>query len=119
MENQLELNFLKLVLKNIYTRKLTNAFLKENNESVHKEIAELKGIRYAYMEEYPKNCNLNVDLYKDLVDGNALTNKVMYGTTENEIVMIFKQICNDDDKMFDFMMSFLSYILFNRGNKRV
>ena len=72
-----------------YTRKLTNAFLKENNESVHKEIAELKGIRYAYMEEYPKNCNLNVDLYKDLVDGNALTNKVMYGTTEN-IQITFK-----------------------------
>jgi phage/plasmid-associated DNA primase len=72
-----------------YSRKLTNAFFKENNESVHKEIAELKGIRYAYMEEYPKNCNLNVDLYKDLVDGNTITNKVMYGTTE-EIQITFK-----------------------------
>ena len=72
-----------------YSRKLTNAFFKENNESVHKEIAELKGIRYAYMEEYPKNCNLNVDLYKDLVDGNTRTNKVMYGTTE-EIQITFK-----------------------------
>ena len=72
-----------------YSRKLTNAFFKENNESVHKEIAELKGIRYAYMEEYPKNCNLNVDLYKDLVDGNTITNKVMYGTTE-EIQITYK-----------------------------
>ena len=72
-----------------YSRKLTNAFFKENNESVHKEIAELKGIRYAYMEEYPKNCNLNVELYKDLVDGNTITNKVMYGTTE-EIQITFK-----------------------------
>ena len=30
-----------------------------------------------------------VDLYKDLVDGNTITNKVMYGTTE-EIQITFK-----------------------------
>lgn len=72
-----------------YTRKLTNEFLKVNYTLIHKELAELKGIRYAYMEEYPKNVDLNVDMYKDLVDGNSITNKVMYGTTD-EIQITFK-----------------------------
>jgi hypothetical protein len=72
-----------------YCRKLTNEFLKINYGLIHKELAELKGIRMSYMEEYPKNVDLNVDMYKDLVDGNAITNKVMYGTTD-EIQITFK-----------------------------
>lgn len=65
-----------------YVSKVSNNFLKINYSNFHKEMAELKGIRYVYIEELPKNSPLDVDLYKDIVDGNHIRNNIMFGTSE-------------------------------------
>lgn len=65
-----------------YVSKVSNNFLKMNYSNFHKEMAELKGSRYVYIEELPKNVPIDVDLYKDIVDGNHIRNNIMFGTSE-------------------------------------
>lgn len=65
-----------------YVSKVSNNFLKINYSNFHKEMSELKGSRYVYIEELPKNTPLDVDLYKDIVDGNHIRNNIMFGTSE-------------------------------------
>lgn len=65
-----------------YVSKVSNNFLKMNYANFHKEMAELKGSRYVYIEELPKNVPIDVDLYKDIVDGNHIRNNIMFGTSE-------------------------------------
>ena len=69
-----------------YVAKPKSSLLEKNNAKTHKQIVGLKGKRLVYMEEFPDKA-LNVDLLKELADGGAMENEIMFGTTETINIM--------------------------------
>jgi phage/plasmid-associated DNA primase len=69
-----------------YVAKPKSSLLEKNNMKTHKQIVGLKGKRFVYMEEFPDKA-LNVDLLKELADGGAMENEIMFGTTETINIM--------------------------------
>jgi phage/plasmid-associated DNA primase len=69
-----------------YVAKPKSSLLEKNNTKTHKQIVGLKGKRFVYMEEFPDKA-LNVDLLKELADGGAMENEIMFGATETINIM--------------------------------
>ena len=69
-----------------YVSKPKSSLLEKNNTKTHKQIVGLKGKRFVFMEEYPDKA-LNVDLLKELADGGAMENEILFGTTETINIM--------------------------------
>jgi len=72
----------------IYTKKLDNTFFDKGIKDRHKTIAELRGIRLAYINELSEN-KLDREMLKDYADGKSTPYKIMYGTTA-EMPITFK-----------------------------
>lgn len=72
----------------IYTKKLDNTFFDKGIKDRHKTIAELGGIRLAYINELTEN-KLDREMLKDYADGKSTPYKIMYGTTA-EMPITFK-----------------------------
>lgn len=67
----------------IYSAELDNKTFNENYSKVHKQLANIqKPIRFCIIEELSHK-NLDASLFKKFVDGNEITNEVLYSTTEN------------------------------------
>jgi hypothetical protein len=63
----------------IYLRKLDQGFFTNDYKDRHKTIAELSGIRLAYINEMTEK-KIDKELLKDFCDGKSSPYKVMYGT---------------------------------------
>ena len=64
----------------IYIKKLDQVFFNKDNKDRHKSIAELNGIRIAFLNEMNEK-KIDKELIKDICDGKPMPYKVMYGTT--------------------------------------
>lgn len=71
-----------------YVYKTNKTFLEANNTKVHKQLAMMKGKRIVWADEWGKGL-ANYELLKILADGLKYENEVMYGTSE-EILIMFK-----------------------------
>lgn len=74
-------NILNTILPN-YVYRSNATLLSSKNTKVHKQIASIKGKRLVYLEELPKEDDLNCKLLKELADGTFYENEIMFGTTE-------------------------------------
>jgi phage/plasmid-associated DNA primase len=74
-------NILNTVLPN-YVYRSNATLLSSKNTKVHKQITSIKGKRLVYLEELPKEDDLNCKLIKELADGTFYENEIMFGTTE-------------------------------------
>lgn len=73
----------------IYTYKLHNETFNKNFKNRHKQFSETKNMRFLYVEEQDKE-KLDVQIYKDILDGIKIAgNEILYGTAE-EIKIFFK-----------------------------
>ena len=64
-----------------YVHRSKSNFLEESNTKVHKQLAQLKGKRLVWLDEFGKN-KANAELIKVIGDGTKYENEVMFGTTE-------------------------------------
>jgi phage/plasmid-associated DNA primase len=74
-------NILNTILPN-YVYRSNASLLSSKNTKVHKQITSIKGKRWVYLEELPKEDDLNCKLIKELADGTFYENEIMFGTTE-------------------------------------
>ena len=72
----------------IYVYKAKKDLFSEAFSKGHKYFAQMKGKRIVYIEEQDKK-KVDVDLMKDVVDGNKMNNEVLFSTTET-IAILFK-----------------------------
>lgn len=63
-----------------YVYKSKSNFLEEANTKVHKQLAQLKGKRLVWLDEFGKN-KANAELIKVIGDGTKYEYEVMFGTT--------------------------------------
>ena len=63
-----------------YCYKMDRSAIESDGKNIHKSIAECKGMRYVYVEEFEKR--INTSLFKDLIGSKSISNQVLYGTTE-------------------------------------
>jgi hypothetical protein len=83
----------------IYIYKSGKAFLEVKGEAkVHKKLAEMKGARLVYIDEFSKE-QINTELFKEISNGVAVENEIMFGTSE-KIPIRFKPfiLTNNDPK---------------------
>jgi phage/plasmid-associated DNA primase len=73
-------NILDKLLPN-YVHKSKSNLLEESNQKVHKQLAQLKGMRLVWMDEFGKN-KTNAELMKVFGDGTSYEYEVMFGTTD-------------------------------------
>jgi len=73
-------NLLSDLLPN-YVKETKASLLEQGNKKIHKQLAECKGKRLIWMEEFNKT-KTDQDLLKRLADGNNMENEIMFGTTE-------------------------------------
>lgn len=66
----------------IYTCKTSRELFMQNFSKCHKYFSDMKNKRIVYIEELDKS-KINIQLLKDVVDGNTIKNEVMYGTSES------------------------------------
>jgi hypothetical protein len=67
----------------IYCKKLEKKTFEEDYSKRHKQISELSyPVRFVYIEEQDRK-KLDIDFLKDFIDGNNLTNEVLYGTVKS------------------------------------
>jgi phage/plasmid-associated DNA primase len=52
------------------------------NTKVHKQLVMMKGKRLVWLDEMPKEKDLNADLMKVIADGKTIENEIMFGTSE-------------------------------------
>lgn len=64
----------------IYIKNLEQVFFNKDNKERHKTIAEMSGIRLAFLNEM-NNKKIDREFIKDICDGKSMPYKVMYGTT--------------------------------------
>ena len=84
----------------IYCKKIDSATFNENNQKRHKTFAEIENIKLLYVEE-PKKGNQDVDIIKDIVDGNKIGgNEVMYGTIKDIVLMCKIAFCSNNYPTF-------------------
>lgn len=67
---------------NIYTFKSDKRLFSESFGKSHKYFSGMKNKRIVYIEELDKK-KIDGDLLKDTVDGNKMSNEVLFGTTED------------------------------------
>lgn len=72
----------------IYCYKADKRLFNESYSKAHKCFSEMKNIRIGYIEEVDRN-RMDVDLLKDVVDGDKLNIEVLFKTTE-KIEILFK-----------------------------
>jgi len=86
----------------IYRRKLDKRTFSEGYSKSHKQFATIKKpIRFVYIEELDRN-KLDVNLFKDFVDGDKIGgNEVLYGTTEDIDIYSKLLITSNSDPIFD------------------
>ena len=85
----------------IYTCKTSRELFMQGFSKCHKYFTDMKNKRIVYIEELDKS-KINIQLLKDIVDGNSIKNEVMYGTAE--------------DIKIEFKLMFLSNNLMNFDN---
>lgn len=66
----------------IYTCKTSRELFTQGFSKCHKYFSDMKNKRICYVEELDK-AKINIQLLKDVVDGNTIKNEVMFGTAEN------------------------------------
>lgn len=64
-----------------YVRKMNPETFADGNKDFHKNIKHITGARIAWFNEIGKR-KINIELLKDVCDGNPIQNKVLYGTEE-------------------------------------
>jgi phage/plasmid-associated DNA primase len=64
-----------------YVRKMNPETFADGNKDFHKNIKHITGARIAWFNEIGKR-RINIELLKDVCDGNPIQNKVLYGTEE-------------------------------------
>lgn len=64
-----------------YVRKMNPETFADGNKDFHKNIKHIMGARIAWFNEIGKR-KINIELLKDVCDGNPIQNKVLYGTEE-------------------------------------
>lgn len=70
----------------IYSTEIDNQTFNLNYTKIHKQLNGVnKPIRFIVIEELSKK-NIDVNLFKKFIDGNEITNEVLYGTTEKIII---------------------------------
>jgi len=86
----------------IYTTKLNSDTFTLGNNKRHKSINIClhEPIRLAYIEEL-KQIKIDGDFLKDWVDGDKITNEVMYGTCESEKIQAKFMTCSNKDMSID------------------
>jgi hypothetical protein len=72
-----------------YVYKSKASFIEKTNTKVHKQLVMTKSKRLVWLEEYPKDKEVNSDLTKEIADGNQIENEVMFGTSET-LNILFK-----------------------------
>jgi D5 N terminal like len=72
-----------------YVYRSSSSLIDTKNTKVHKQMAMTKGKRIVWLEELPKEQNINATLVKQIGDGKKFENEVMFGTSE-EINIMFK-----------------------------
>ena len=83
---------------NEYCYKMDSNALTKGFSKMHKQLSECTGKRFVYIEELPQE-NLNVAMYKDLVDGDMVNNEVLFKTVQDiEIQFKLNIISNYDPK---------------------
>lgn len=82
----------------LYTKKLHKTTLNAGNPKAHKFLIGLlqQPIRYAYIEELDRQ-QLDVDLLKDIVDGDRLPVEVLYGTEITCSIQAKINTCSNKD----------------------
>lgn len=76
----------------VYSQKMDNRTFDTGYSKQHKQLNQLKGKRFAYIEELGTK-NLNVQLLKDFIDGRKIGgNEILFGTCE-EIILYCKLGC--------------------------
>jgi hypothetical protein len=71
---------------NCYIYKTNKTFLEATNTKVHKQLAMMKGKRLVWADEWGKGLP-NYELLKIIADGLKCENEVMYGTSEDILIM--------------------------------
>ena len=61
-------------------KKIDTKLFEENFTKTHKFIPKLRNCRIAFFEEFPNNKKINIDMYKEIADGNTISYEVMHGT---------------------------------------
>ena len=82
-----------------YCFKFKSESLNERYAKIHKELAECKGVRYAYIEEL-KQDKLDTSLYKDLVDGDMVNNEILFSTCEKINITFKLNVISNSDPNF-------------------
>jgi phage/plasmid-associated DNA primase len=82
-----------------YCYKFTSKSLNDGYSKLHKEMAECKGKRYTYIEELDQK-KLDTSIYKDLVDGDAVNNEILFGTTEKIDIHFKLNVFSNHDPNF-------------------
>ena len=100
MEN---LQFLKYLLMRflsiVINLEVNSKSLNENYSKLHKELAECKGKRYTYIEELDQH-KLDINMYKNLVDGDLVNNEILFGTTEKIPIHFKMNVISNHDPNF-------------------
>ena len=82
----------------IYTHKLDKRTFEDGFTKTHKQFYKLisEPIRLAYMEELSRK-KLDVDLLKEVVDGDSLNVEIMYGTSVQKPIQCVLSTCSNKD----------------------
>ena len=82
-----------------YCYKFNSKSLNETYCKLHKELAECKGKRYTYIEELDQH-KLDINMYKNLVDGDLVNNEILFGTTEKIPIHFKMNVISNHDPNF-------------------
>jgi hypothetical protein len=78
-------NIINTLLPN-YVYKTKGSFLEESNKKVHKQLANMKGKRLVWLDEFSEN-KANSELMKEIGDGQNTENEILFGTSETINIM--------------------------------
>lgn len=93
------LDALNCIMPN-YVVKIDNKAFYEDENSVHKYVASMKGARIVYVEENIDGKHLAADFLKKISEGRNINYKVMYGTTDDMITTFKVLIVSNNTPTF-------------------
>jgi hypothetical protein len=75
-----------------YVYRSNGSLISKKNQKVHKQLIHTKGKRLVWLEELPKEDELNSELLKEIGDGKSLEFEVLFKATET-INVYYKMFC--------------------------
>lgn len=66
-----------------YVYESKSSLLEEKNTKKHKQVVNTKGKRLVWLDELPKESQMDYEFMKKIADGTTIENEIMFGTSED------------------------------------